>query len=156
MTKACIVRAPIQIRGSTEAGGFKALAQGLVTFGEGDSRADTVGDIAISAMSFVTTNGVDFKTAMRDVQFALVHGSGKLENDLDPNYIPLSLRTEQTMLLDDVVSTAFLPFNPAMPVPRDIGNSPLLQRFRYRVGAAAGGFDWTIRVWLVELLTEMR
>ncbi len=151
---ACIVRPPLEFKPLPGQEG--AELSGLASFGKGDKRADLDGgDIAISYLSFTTTNRTDFTTAQRFVELAIVDGSGFLQYPADPNMVPLDQVAAQTIILSETVATFFLPFPTPWLVPKDVAG-PLLQRFRWKVGAAAGGFDWTIRVGLAQYMGAKR
>lgn len=154
MSAHCIVRPPIEICGENQPTGVAGLSIGITPFDRGDRRADRSGTVAISWLSFVTTNGVDFTTATRRIELALVDGSGKLFSG-DPNFESLATIPNQSILFEGVASTVWIPYVPALPVPIDVAG-PLLQRLRWRVDAAAGGFNWCIRVGLVETFGEAR
>ncbi|NIM61197.1 MAG: hypothetical protein GTO30_05930 [Acidobacteria bacterium] len=149
-----MVRSPIEIRGSQQPVGQAGDSNGIVPFDRGDDRADRYGGtLALSWLSFTTTNGVDFTTVTRSIELALVDGSGKIFTAA-PNVPPLNTVSTQSILFAGTVATLWQEFQP-LPIPRDVAGE-LFMRLRWRVRARLNAPDWTIRAGLVELFSEAR
>lgn len=149
----CNVRQPVEIKGRLQAGGFTAEANGLTPLVQSaNNNPDPAnGVVGLSYLSFTTTNGADFFSAVRTIEIALVDGSRKLR---DAAGVLLPANPCDTILFAGTVATYFQQFD-MMPLPRDSAG-PELQQVRWKVSGAPSGFDWSLKIGVVDLLTVGR
>lgn len=148
----CKVRPPIEVIGSqvgNTAQDLIGVAQ-LVQSSDFDPDPD-IGTLGLSYVSFTTTNGVDFITALRTIELALVDGSEKL---VDSTGAPRPANARQSILFAGTVATLMQTFD-YFPLPRDVAG-PQLQAIRWKVNGEPSALDWVIRIGVVSLLGAVR
>lgn len=148
----CKVRQPIEIIGS-KVGDTTTDLIGVAQFVQAaEFDVDpSIGTLGLSFVSFTTTNGVDFVTAVRSIELALVDGSESLR---DPVGAPRPSNARQSILFAGTVATLMQTWD-YFPVPRDVAG-PQLQALRWKVNGEASGLDWVIRAGVVSLLGAYR
>jgi hypothetical protein len=102
-------------------------------------------------VSFTTTNGVDFVTALRSIELALVDGADSLR---DSTGAPRPANARQSVLFAGTVATLMQTWD-YFPLPRDVAG-PQLQAIRWKVAGEPSGLEWVIRIGVVSLLGAYR